>query len=620
MFIDKYKNLPIKYKLLLLLYVQVLLPLVFLGFIFYKKTESIMETHAVEMSLDMLQNIEMRIDDYMNNVAVLSRDLLMDQEVYDVLNANQQDVFEYYGKVNRLKNVLRKRAISYEAIQSITIISQDGQIHSYDANSGRANIEDIIPYASLLPKAREKKGGVVWQVIGDGDETHVFLARLINDNDTYEEIGLMVILVNMEPLKASYSSLRSDILRNIVITTKNKRKVFVSGSSTEEIMGLLPDQYEQSGGVITNKRVDQVISYRTLSVADWVVLSSFSRSALTKEFSNLQNWMWTILVPMLLLLSFMSLLASLDIANPINLVIERMKAYKEGKDVDHSSLGRKDEIGFLADNLEEMTMEIDHLMKNIYQEQLHRKESQVRALQAQINPHFLFNTLETINWQAQLAQAPEISDMVTSLSNVMEGSLASDIDQISLESEISYVRSYLSIMHYRLGERLEVLWEISDQTLSIPVPRLILQPIVENAIEHGISKQMGTGSITIRSALDDGNLIIRIHDNGKGIGEKNLLNLKKRLSETVNTATVLKAVKAEQATPQRRYKDPIEAQSNDQAQDHKQGQGHWIGMNNVNRRLKLLYGEMYGMSVESVEGSYTEVTLKLPIQKETPNV
>jgi LytS/YehU family sensor histidine kinase len=96
--------------------------------------------------------------------------------------------------------------------------------------------------------------------------------------------------------------------------------------------------------------------------------------------------------------------------------------------------------------------------------------------------------------------------------------------------------------------------------------------------------------------------------------------LKKRLSETVNTATVLKAVKAEQATPQSRDKASIEAHGNDQSQDHKHGKGHWIGMNNVNRRLKLLYGEMYGMSVESLEGAYTEVTLKLPIQKETPNV
>jgi len=603
MFKDKYKNLSIKYKLLLLLYVQVFLPLVFLGFIYYQKTENIMESHAVELSLDMLKNIELRVDDYMNNVSVLSRDLLLDQEVYEVLNDERSDVFEYYGKVNRLKNILRKRAISYEAIQSITIIAQDGQIHSYDASSGRANIEDIVPYATLLPKARAQKGGVVWQVESEGEDTHVFLARLINDNDTYEEIGLMVILVNMEPLKTSYSEMRSDILRNIMITTNDKRVIFESESSAISPLHLIPDQYDKYGGVVMNESVDQVVSYRRLNVADWVVLSSFSRSALTKEFSNLQNWMWTILIPMILLLSILSLMVSLDIASPIHTVIERMKAYKQGQLVEHTPLGRKDEIGFLAENLESMTTEIDHLMKNIYEEQLHRKESQVRALQAQINPHFLFNTLETINWQAQLADVPEISDMVTSLSTVMEGSLSGDSSLIPLKLELEYVRSYLSIMNHRLGDQLEVTWNVEDRAEGIQVPRLILQPIVENAIEHGVTRQSRVGKISIQAVCHNDLLSIQVTDNGKGVKKEDLVALKSRL-EDLSEMSVSSRQLSRSKTP-----------------DNKRpSHGHWIGMNNVNRRLKLLYGATYGLDIESEADVYTKVTLNLPMKGDQTHV
>jgi len=603
MFKDKYKNLSIKYKLLLLLYVQVFLPLVFLGFIYYQKTENIMESHAVELSLDMLKNIELRVDDYMNNVSVLSRDLLLDQEVYEVLNDERSDVFEYYGKVNRLKNILRKRAISYEAIQSITIIAQDGQIHSYDASSGRANIEDIVPYATLLPKARAQNGGVVWQVESEGEDTHVFLARLINDNDTYEEIGLMVILVNMEPLKTSYSEMRSDILRNIMITTNDKRVIFESESSAISPLHLIPDQYDKYGGVVMNESVDQVVSYRRLNVADWVVLSSFSRSALTKEFSNLQNWMWTILIPMILLLSILSLMVSLDIASPIHTVIERMKAYKQGQLVEHTPLGRKDEIGFLAENLESMTTEIDHLMKNIYEEQLHRKESQVRALQAQINPHFLFNTLETINWQAQLADVPEISDMVTSLSTVMEGSLSGDSSLIPLKLELEYVRSYLSIMNHRLGDQLEVTWNVEDRAEGIQVPRLILQPIVENAIEHGVTRQSRVGKISIQAVCHNDLLSIQVTDNGKGIKKEDLVALKSRL-EDLSEMSVSSHQLSRSKTPDN--KSP--------------SHGHWIGMNNVNRRLKLLYGATYGLDIESEADVYTKVTLNLPMKGDQTHV
>ncbi len=583
-FLERYKNLPIKYKLLLLMYVQVLLPLIFLGFIYYKKTESIMETHAVTLSQDMLKNIELRINDYMSGVAVLSRDLLMDQEVYDVLNASRGDAYDYYSKVNRLKNVLRKRAISYDAVQSITVISQDGQIHSYDASSGRATIEDIVPYAVLLPKAREKEGGIVWLVDADGDDTHVYLARLINDNDTYDEIGLMVILINMEPLQKTYSEMQSDILKNIMIATEDGRTVLESGETAHLMLDLLPDKLEKTGGVITNRQIDQVVSYRTLSPTNWRVLSSFSRSALTKEFSALQNWMWTILIPMILLLSVLSTMVAMDIAGPIRIVIERMKAYKEGKTVVHDALGRKDEIGFLAETLEDMTEEIDHLMKNIYEEQLHRKESQVKALQAQINPHFLFNTLETINWKAQLANVPEISDMVTALSTVMEGNLSSDISRIPLDAELEYVRSYLAIMNYRLGDQLEVVWAVEESTRTLLVPRLILQPIVENAIEHGVTKQAGRGKITISTRLESDVLLVEVIDTGRGIARPALVELRNRLE-----ASSLRKEKAD-------------------------GHGHWIGMNNVNRRLKLLYGETYGLSVDSEEGMYTKVVLELPVQ------
>ncbi|GAU77305.1 sensor histidine kinase [Fusibacter sp. 3D3] len=580
-----YQKLSIRSKLLLVFYIQVVLPMLLIGLFFYVKINTVMEAHAISLTMDTLKIIRMRTEDFMKNVKVVSQDMLYDQEIYDVLNSGQSDKFQYYNHVNSLKNILRKRALAFDSIQSITIVTKKNQFFSYDSNSGRANIEAIIPYASLLPLAREAKGGAVWFVDEDGDKRNVFLARIINDLYTYKEIGLMAILIDEKELSKTYDQMSSDILKELAILTPNNNIVFsekvdMSWMNAENLL------FAEKMGYIRGKGNDRIISYIKMDTVDWYIITSFSKDALLKEFNDVSNWVIKVFIPIVLILSALTIFLAMDIVNPIHQLVGHIKAFRSGEVEPKLNLKRKDELGYLADQLDLMIYETNHLMSTVINEQILRREVQIKALQAQINPHFLFNTLETINWRAQLINAPEISEMVTALSGMLEANISRDIKLITLKEELGYVKNYLVIMMRRYEDRLEIKWELEHNALSLKIPQLLLQPIIENAIKHGVSEIQHKGVILVRVFTNENLIIVEVVDNGKGLVASEVTRLNQRFDMSLNRVTMIQ-------------------------EESRQS----IGLDNVNQRIKLHFGEIYGIHVNSRLGYYTKLTLKLPNER-----
>ncbi len=200
-------------------------------------------------------------------------------------------------------------------------------------------------------------------------------------------------------------------------------------------------------------------------------------------------WLIILMIATLTIMSMFSILMAIDIINPINKLVKSIKKVQEDKVYEEIAVDRMDELGYLSNCFNKMSLEIDILVNKVYKEQLTRREAELKALQAQINPHFLFNTLESINWMAMLNEAPQISEMVTSLSSLIEASIGKGNPLISIKEELRYVDSYILIMKKnRYGERLIYNKDVDDE-INIQVPRLVLQPIVENAIYHGIGKK-----------------------------------------------------------------------------------------------------------------------------------
>ncbi len=236
---------------------------------------------------------------------------------------------------------------------------------------------------------------------------------------------------------------------------------------------------------------------------------------------------------------------------------------------------------------------IEKLKENFYTHDLinaTRKQAQLLALQNQINPHFLYNTLEGIRSEALIAKLNTVADMTEALGNFFRYTISNTEQLVSLEDELINVENYYLIQQYRFGERisLKLVYESDDREklLKYQLPKLTLQPIVENAIQHGIERKIGKGTIIIKIEATKKRLIITIRDDGLGIPKEQLNNLNKKL----NTGTL-------------------------EYINQEEGSGG-IAILNVNNRIKLLFGESYGIDIFSTEGAGTDVEITLPLTSE----
>ncbi|WP_297988032.1 sensor histidine kinase, partial [uncultured Anoxybacillus sp.] len=241
---------------------------------------------------------------------------------------------------------------------------------------------------------------------------------------------------------------------------------------------------------------------------------------------------------------------------------------------------RSDEIGRLGRSFNKMLDQIQRFISLVEWKERQRWEAELRSLQEHIKPHFLYNTLDTIHWMARKRGADDVAQVIESLSKLFRIGLSKGKDMILFSEEIEHIQSYLSIQKVRYQEKLNYTIAISPCVHDLYIVKLILQPIVENAIYHGIKQRRGSGHITIRAEEKEGRVIIKVQDDGVGMSKEALASLRRILAA-----------------------DFI-------AREEKI---NGYGMMNVQARIQLAFGSSYGLDVESEEGKGTTVTIVHPI-------
>ncbi|HYH05156.1 MAG TPA: sensor histidine kinase [Bacillota bacterium] len=279
----------------------------------------------------------------------------------------------------------------------------------------------------------------------------------------------------------------------------------------------------------------------------------------------------------------LSIAVTKKISRPIQSIVKAMQKVEEGKFDVRVENDSKDEIGFMANRFNDMIKNIDDLFHTNLEKQDRLRLAELQALQAQINPHFLYNTLDSIKWLAKLNGIKEIEVIVIQLGKLLKNSINNQNEMTTIRESMEVIDSYLTIQTIRYSGRFEVNKQIDPHVLECCVPRLIIQPIVENAIIHGIAKKIGPGKLDIKINQAGVDIVVEVTDDGVGI-----------------EATRLQQIKAELESDQRKVQN--------------------IGIHNVNRRIKLSYGEKYGVSIYSEVAKGTKVVLVLPLnypQEET---
>lgn len=298
------------------------------------------------------------------------------------------------------------------------------------------------------------------------------------------------------------------------------------------------------------------------------------RAQLETEAKNRLILCTVILAFILIVMVFMTTAVTGSITKPIKELCTATRQVARG-DFSPAEIEADDEIQVLTNSFNDMTGKIQYLIENIKTEQKHLRDTELKLLQAQINPHFLYNTLDAIIWMAEGGQDREVVAMVSALSEFFRTTLSEGKDYITIQEEESHIRSYLSIQEFRYADIMEYEIRIDPSLYEYYILKLTLQPLVENALYHGIKNKRGKGKILVTGYEKDDEICLEVRDNGIGMDEKELDILQKKLrGESVGE--------------------------------------RGFGVGNVAERIRLNYGDAYGVSFASHKGEGTVATVRIP--------
>lgn len=327
-----------------------------------------------------------------------------------------------------------------------------------------------------------------------------------------------------------------------------------------------------------------MIAGNTSQDGKWRVLSFISENELLKGTVIIKSWIIITCIICLVIALIIAVVMSGNITHNIRLLLKKIRFLERGDFTTAIEPSSYDEIGLLALEFNTMTVKLNELIKKVSKEESEKQQAEYRALeaeynslQAQMNPHFLYNALESVNSIAKLHKQEKIYNIITALATLLRGSIKERNRIITLKQELDYTKSYFDIQKVVHGDRIEVIFDIDQEIIDCEVPKLILQPIVENSICHGISGKTGGGLIVV-SAYREKNMVIKVSDDGIGMSDEFL----KRLFE--------------------------ETEDEDDTQDKHTK----VGIRSVNKRIKILYGDEYGLRVSSQTGVGTSVEIMLP--------
>ena len=537
-------------------------------------------THTIIQQMN--QNIDSYID-YMENIAYL---ISSNEDVQDYLFDEKIDNEGRYRILNQFQTILDSRS----DIRNVGIISKNGRMLINDGSKS-VNQDLDLNTQEWYATALEKPNGPILtsshvQHIISGERPWVItLSRGIRDRSgSGEKEGVFFIDLNYSAISelCDQSTVGTkgyafilDAKGNIVYHPQQQQ--LYNELQTENI-SLIMDTDEDT--VLTGTGNDgKLYSISRSEKTGWTVVDCTNVKELLSKSRQAQSvYVLTAIILVIVALLFSRFMAR-SITLPIQKLRDSMKKVQEGDfSVSDVVVDSKNEIGSLTKSFDVMTHRIHELMEQNVHEQEEKRKSELKALQSQINPHFLYNTLDSIIWMSEGKKNEEVVLMTASLARLLRQSISNEDEVVPIANEVEYARGYLTIQKMRYKDKLEFQIEVDSSILYIPLIKLVLQPIIENAIYHGLKYKESKGLLIVKGFMKDGNAVLQVIDDGVGMDEETLAHIYDK--HKVNY--------------------------------HSNG----VGVYNVQKRLKLYYGEDYGITYTSELGKGTTATITIPGRQE----
>jgi two-component system, sensor histidine kinase YesM len=572
----------LKNKLLLLNAISISLIIGLTAIITYTIAIKIQINEAIRYNTVMVMQISKSIDNMVESFNRVMDGVSFNNDVQRVL----PDAYEN----TKEKNLLNKNLLSKITDETIMFNEVD-LVYLYDTKGLRVNLRRSVNnnnyefFNTLRPKVYDPNGKVTWSV-----ENSVITAnRTIYDIHSYKMnvIGYLTMSMDKAYLQERIQKFDPTEERHIIILDK-ENNVIMSNSNDKELSAVTSWLSNSTKHLVNSDTLIEIPDTRKMIINNyqseltgWKIISLISLNEISEGPALIGKTIFLIGLVAIFIGIIIIWISTNYIVRPLNKLSLVMDEVEKDNFNVQLQIDRSDELGRVGESFNRMMNKINNLISDIYQKDINEKDAQLRALRAQINPHFLYNTLDTINWMAQFGKSEEVGKMTTSLSRLLKKSITNNGEFIRLEEEMNYIDDYMTIQKIRFQDKIHYSVYIDPDAKNCLVPKLILQPIVENAMIHGIEKKIGNGYLLINGKIKNNKLHIEVLDNGVGMDENTVASLSE--GRYVNL-------------------------------DENRGTGN--GILNVQNRIQLLFGDDNGLKIESNINVGTSFELTLPINME----
>lgn len=529
---NKFLDLKISTKITLFYFILVVFTLILSVFLYQRMNSKIMSDRVRELSIQNLYSVNLNINSIIENINNYSRMIVAADDVREVLIKKRSARVATIEKMNLfLKNLINENP----SISSVYIFDKNGNKHATDKTSEMwLGINDI-KQAPWYTKVHNMNGAYILSLnAGDiffntPENNFVSMIRLIRDIDTMETLGILIINIQ-DSAFANLLFEMSEKPDSEIALLDEKNHVIVSNKiiskfDVNEVMQEAGND-EYFSKVVKIDKKEYLESYINLSRYDWKFISLVPLDEMKGEWESFNLITFFIISINGIILFIGSILISRTITNPIKKLIKSMRGIekREFKIVDIKT--GNDEIGKLKEDYNIMILEIQKLIQQIVEEQRIKRKAELNVLQAQVKPHFLYNTLDAMGYLALSGKSEELYESIEALGSYYRSSLSKGQEVITIKEEIEIAKSYLILQKLRYGEIFDVVYDIDEKTYKYKIPKLVLQPLIENSIYHGIKPKGEVGLIKICVRAENEQIILSVEDDGVGMSEEELESIK----------------------------------------------------------------------------------------------
>ncbi|WP_424767037.1 sensor histidine kinase [Paenibacillus sp. sgz302251] len=592
-------------QLLLWILLSTLVLLIGLTGIFYRYTANQIEVQVGEAAQRNVSQAMVNFSSLARGYDSLTKSVIGNAEIQRLLSREETLPHLQINKELLMMGALGSIFYSYNDVKGIHVITNNGNVYSYESITHSLNPNFM--ESDWFKELQRSDGTMLWggmlqESLTVRDDAVFTFGRLMTNLSTNRPLGVLVIEADPRNFFSSMNNLTiKPESRSYVYS--NKDRLLVSSGNDQE----LPQELSELSRYTFKERATDVSDSQHLIVTaqeprlGWKLLNITPKPVANLERAEANRYFIFVTSALVLLAVALAAFLSRSVSKPIKMIVQEMRRVERG-DLSTQLVTKKsyDEINYLNDHFNRMVGEINQLVERVRVATASEKNAQIHALQSQVNPHFLYNTLDMIYWLLDEQNNEKLANLVLSLSRMFRYSSDWRSSQATLREELEQINHYLTIISARSDGRIRVELDINEQRLQTMMPKMTLQPLIENAVIHGLSSHPDEGMVRITTSEKGQTLCIHIQDNGKGMSAA-------RLDELQCSLKRADLLEWNQLVEEERRSHTVEPS----IYGHASGSG--TGFLNVHRRLILEYGLGYGIQINSEENHGTTVTVILPI-------